>query len=308
MFRGVSLTFFFLGLKAILSGYETISYSTVNSFRYIGRKFSLRGGCVQSMISTASNSLSTTKNFKCCDEMNADCSIKNKIFEASNFNLLRSLEIIKNSQVPVAPRMSALWNISDEARSLADSSRVQDLSLLKQCLTALLCVLGHDTSALMRHEAAYSIGQLGPRSQSIAPSIIAGTTAALRSTASNVSEHAMVRHEAAEALAALGEQQSSSSLCSPSSRAAVGIGRRPSHPNNFGMSAPSPSHIHSHASEIEHPGNGAGPPPPACPKLHFRPRARAPALPAVHDRPVLINEGERRGGRGRARAWKGGGG
>lgn len=56
-------------------------------------------------------------------------------------------------------------------------------------------VMQLDSSVLVRHEAAYLLGQMGQR----------GSIQKLRCTVKNVSEHPMVRHEAAEALSAIGD-------------------------------------------------------------------------------------------------------
>ena len=59
---------------------------------------------------------------------------------------------------------------------------------------AALCEAFSDNSALLRHEVAYVLGQMQDSS----------AIACLSSVLSNLDEHVMVRHEAAEALGAIG--------------------------------------------------------------------------------------------------------
>jgi deoxyhypusine monooxygenase len=61
---------------------------------------------------------------------------------------------------------------------------------------AALCRALGDSSALFRHEIAFVLGQMG----------FAGSADALKAVLCNVEENSMVRHEAAEALGALGEE------------------------------------------------------------------------------------------------------
>ncbi len=79
---------------------------------------------------------------------------------------------------------------------------LRDLASPPDCATAVPAVLAlaqgfKDESALFRHEIAFVFGQLSH------PASIPALTAAL----SNVNEAGMVRHEAAEALGGLGEEE-----------------------------------------------------------------------------------------------------
>lgn len=79
---------------------------------------------------------------------------------------------------------------------------LRDLASPPDCPTAVPAVLAlakgfNDDSALFRHEVAFVFGQLSH------PASIPALTAAL----SDVNEASMVRHEAAEALGGLGEEE-----------------------------------------------------------------------------------------------------
>ena len=87
-------------------------------------------------------------------------------------------------------------------RSLAMFQRMRALFALRnrggaEAVEAIAAAF-HDPSALLRHELAYVLGQMGD------PRAVRFLTAVLRRTG----EHVMVRHECAEALGAIGQPES----------------------------------------------------------------------------------------------------
>lgn len=82
-------------------------------------------------------------------------------------------------------------NISDRTRAMF-ALKANGSELARQKLEDVMQL---DRSALVRHEAAYLIGQMRQP----------GALPKLTSTVCNLSEHPMVRHEAAEALGAIGD-------------------------------------------------------------------------------------------------------
>ena len=94
-----------------------------------------------------------------------------------------------DSKVPLFLRYRAMF-------ALRDLASPPDLPTAVPAVLALAKGLS-DSSALFRHEIAFVFGQLSH------PASIPALTAAL----SNVSEASMVRHEAAEALGSLGDEE-----------------------------------------------------------------------------------------------------
>ena len=94
-----------------------------------------------------------------------------------------------DSKVPLFLRYRAMF-------ALRDLASPPDLPTAVPAVLALAKGL-NDSSALFRHEIAFVFGQLSH------PASIPALTAAL----SNVNEASMVRHEAAEALGSLGEEE-----------------------------------------------------------------------------------------------------
>jgi deoxyhypusine monooxygenase len=84
---------------------------------------------------------------------------------------------------PIFDRYRALFSLRDDGGEAAVAA-----------LCSALRAAGPSTSALLKHEVAYVLGQL--QSPASLP--------ALRDALANAGEHGMVRHEAAEALGALG--------------------------------------------------------------------------------------------------------
>ncbi|KAH6685738.1 deoxyhypusine hydroxylase [Plectosphaerella plurivora] len=114
---------------------------------------------------------------------------------------------------PAPPLEESLRNVEDLEKALMDTSRplfkryramfaLRDLASPPDLPTAVPAVLAlakglSDPSALFRHEIAFVFGQLSH------PASIPALTASL----SDVNEASMVRHEAAEALGSLGEEE-----------------------------------------------------------------------------------------------------
>lgn len=114
---------------------------------------------------------------------------------------------------PAPPLPESEKNVEELGRTLMDTTQplfmryramfaLRDLASPPDCSTAVPAVLAlakgfADSSALFRHEIAFVFGQLSH------PASIPALTEAL----SNVDEASMVRHEAAEALGSLGEEE-----------------------------------------------------------------------------------------------------
>ena len=91
--------------------------------------------------------------------------------------------ILKNVQEPMARRFRALFSLKNVGG--------------KEAICHIGEVLLNDDSALLKHECAYCLGQI---QDSNAIEILAQVLA-------NINEHPMVRHEAGEALGAIGTEQ-----------------------------------------------------------------------------------------------------
>lgn len=114
---------------------------------------------------------------------------------------------------PAPPLPESEKNVEQLGKQLMDTTQplfmryramfaLRDLASPPDCATAVPAVLAlakgfADSSALFRHEIAFVFGQLSH------PASIPALTAAL----SNSEEASMVRHEAAEALGSLGEEE-----------------------------------------------------------------------------------------------------
>lgn len=136
--------------------------------------------------------------------------------EVSSFSLFPKVMLIFISDfasIDPAPPMQASESIENLEKSLLDTNLplflryramfgLRDLASPPDLPTAVSAVLAlakglADPSALFRHEIAFVFGQLSH------PASIPALTAAL----SDLQESSMVRHEAAEALGSLGEEE-----------------------------------------------------------------------------------------------------
>ncbi|KAL3953481.1 hypothetical protein ACCO45_011437 [Purpureocillium lilacinum] len=103
---------------------------------------------------------------------------------------------------PAPPMPESEKSVDDLEKVLMDVNKPCSNAIAPYCATAVPAVLAlaqgfKNESALFRHEIAFVFGQLSH------PASIPALTAAL----SNVNEAGMVRHEAAEALGGLGEEE-----------------------------------------------------------------------------------------------------
>lgn len=105
------------------------------------------------------------------------------------FSIPELQERLLDTNVPLFERYRAMF-------SLRDLSSPPDLPTAVPAVKALALGFG-DSSALFRHEIAFVFGQLSHPAS--IPSLIA--------TLSNAKEESMVRHEAAEALGSLGDEE-----------------------------------------------------------------------------------------------------
>lgn len=93
-------------------------------------------------------------------------------------------EVLADERQPLARRFRALFTLRNVNSG--------------DCVDLIGAVLRRDSSALLKHECAYCLGQMG---QPTANPILAEVLA-------NAAEHPMVRHEAGEALGAIGSLDS----------------------------------------------------------------------------------------------------
>jgi len=102
--------------------------------------------------------------------------------EVTEDQILQLGEFLRNEGNPLKARFRALFTL----RNIKSPSAIQQIGL---CFS--------DTSALLKHELAYCLGQM--QSSEAIP--------ALSEVLGNLGEHPMVRHEAAEALGAIGGEE-----------------------------------------------------------------------------------------------------
>ena len=96
--------------------------------------------------------------------------------------------LLDENSTPIFDRYRALFSLRDAGGPAA--------------VSALCAALRGSTSALLKHEVAYVLGQMQD----------AGSLAPLRDCLLDAAEHPMVRHEAAEALGALGAEAAAPAL------------------------------------------------------------------------------------------------
>ncbi|KAF7731016.1 hypothetical protein EC973_001062 [Apophysomyces ossiformis] len=100
-----------------------------------------------------------------------------------NYEYLESVLCNTPKNVPMAERFRALFTL----KNIADD---RSIDIISKALS--------DESALLKHELAYCLGQIGnPRANGILSKVL-----------EDMEEHEMVRHEAAEALGAIGSLES----------------------------------------------------------------------------------------------------
>ena len=99
--------------------------------------------------------------------------------------ITRSAGILKDQSANLALRFRALFTL-------------KNLPLDQESLSSMSHVLLNDTSDLLKHEVAYCLGQMQDQA----------ANKVLKQVLANKNQDAMVRHEAGEALAAIGSQDS----------------------------------------------------------------------------------------------------
>ncbi|GBG28230.1 Deoxyhypusine hydroxylase [Hondaea fermentalgiana] len=113
--------------------------------------------------------------------------------------------LLMDTNRPLFERYQALFAIRNAASEAAAKASANDEggedagSGSEKAILALAAGLSDTTSALFRHEVAFVLGELGEIGGPAVP--------ALEASLKNVNEHEMVRHEAAEALGAVGTEE-----------------------------------------------------------------------------------------------------
>lgn len=107
-----------------------------------------------------------------------------------------------DASLPLFDRYRALFALRDAVTTARAARRAGGDTAAEEAVMALCAALGDDGSALLKHEVAFVLGQLEHLAS------VPALSAAVRSEA----EHPMVRHEAAEALGAVGTAEAISVL------------------------------------------------------------------------------------------------